>query len=549
MPKTKDKKPRIGQRKTQKVCCWNETVFYDHPIIQYIWTYYLEIGGENDTAESPLGYSKGRRALTIGLAIFFEFTMALVITGYQAILPVLIRDGVYFNLCPESEIEVYTDSTGRSYEFCNTQKVRLNLMFSIAIGTQNLISPIMGIINEKKSPKLVSAMATVFGIAGWGFMALSSPTFDGYILGYIFLALSGNATIISCAHLVNLFPEQRALFVTFLTAAGQMSNGLMFLGSILYDYTSLGLREIFLIFGIIPILHIVLVLLQPPSTVLVMVAPPKERYIIDLSIGKKLLGKTQLWLLILWSVSCIVGTYFYLITLREQLLWILGDDDLVDKAANLYSILFLFCPMLSVPLTGFITNQFGTLVGLCVETFLMALWSVISMVPIFEVQLLSFVVYIVLRASFFGLLAHYTNVMFGPYFSRVLGLCLMLGGLFSYLNSFMQYLAIDVFNNEFIFLTIPLHVLTISTTGFLAMMVYFWRVKKTDIVIEDNYNSSEGSYSGEDPINLSPIQRNDSFDLRRVGISGNSRRVFNPNDPNAHLKSHFHRRATSAAIF
>lgn len=180
------------------------------------------------------------------------------------------------------------------------------------------------------------------------------------------------------------------------------------------------------------------------------------------------------YLLFAWSLVVVSTTYFYVVTVEHQLYWLLGDRVLAAEGARIYSILFMFVPV-GVLATGWLTQRFGTSAGFTFLSALFLLHSVLCFVPVYGVQFVNFVAFLVARASLFSLMGHYCNLMFGPYFSRVFGLSLMVGGLFTFSNIGWNYVALVVLDGNFLPVLVPMQVLEVSLTVLLAVYTHLWR--------------------------------------------------------------------------
>src|SRR3990167_3158421 len=106
------------------------------------------------------------------------------ISGYQAILPVLISEGAYSNLCAEDSR--ITDS---GYLTCSQQLTRLNFMFLLATSVLNVTTLPVGILMKYLSPLIVSCIGCfIFTIGSLGFSISSVDGFQFYIVSYCLLA-------------------------------------------------------------------------------------------------------------------------------------------------------------------------------------------------------------------------------------------------------------------------------------------------------------------------------------------------------------------------
>lgn len=129
--------------------------------------------------------SKPKAYAMIFFGVFICSTMSGVIFGDAALRPVLISSGVYSDRCKPNE------------DTCDAQLLRLVLLFTVA-STMNSVSSLPGgMFLDKFGPRKTGIMGSILFIIGCLFFALSSPSFDGYFAGYIFIAISGQPMYVS----------------------------------------------------------------------------------------------------------------------------------------------------------------------------------------------------------------------------------------------------------------------------------------------------------------------------------------------------------------
>src|SRR5206468_2462636 len=84
--------------------------------------------------------------------------------------------------------------------------------------------------------------------------------FDGFLFGYLLLALGGPFTYISAFQLSNAFPRNSGLILALLTGAFDASSALFLIYRIVFEKTegSLGHKKFFLGYLIVPVIIVVL---------------------------------------------------------------------------------------------------------------------------------------------------------------------------------------------------------------------------------------------------------------------------------------------------
>ncbi|KZO97874.1 MFS general substrate transporter [Calocera viscosa TUFC12733] len=206
------------------------------------------------------------RLAQVASAVLYCLCASGVIFGYAALKPVLISEGVYHHLCTPDEI----DSHAR---VCREQELRLNLMFNIAAVTTNVAALPVGATLDHFGPRVTSLIGCVFLLLGPILLALAPmipvATFDGFIPGYLLLALGGPCIFISTFQLSNAFPINSGLVLSCLTGAFDSSSAVWLGYRLLYqstadpeDPTGKGTISLTLFFACYCIVPVIIAILQ-----------------------------------------------------------------------------------------------------------------------------------------------------------------------------------------------------------------------------------------------------------------------------------------------
>lgn len=145
----------------------------------------------------------------------------------------------------------------------------LNFMFTCAAVSTNVAALPIGTILDRYGPRVATLLGTFFLALGALFLAFaSSLPFDGYLPGYLFLALGGPFVFISSFQLSNTFPRYSGLILAMLTGAFDSSSALFLLYRLIYTGTDGGFkpRHFFLVYLVVPVLILIAQVTIMPAT-------------------------------------------------------------------------------------------------------------------------------------------------------------------------------------------------------------------------------------------------------------------------------------------
>lgn len=202
--------------------------------------------------EEPIGafeVSKPRRIVQVAVAVVYCLLSAGVVFGYAAIKPVFVEEGVYSEYCPSEA----TSSIDRT---CYEQEIRLNLMFTIAAVATNVCALPVGTVLDRYGPRVSGIIGSVLLAIGAILLAFAAQLpFDGYIPGYLFLALGGPFVFISSFQLSNTFPNHSGLILALLTGAFDSSSAIFLFYRLLYSASggSFTPRKFFFVYLVVPV--------------------------------------------------------------------------------------------------------------------------------------------------------------------------------------------------------------------------------------------------------------------------------------------------------
>lgn len=147
-------------------------------------------------------------------------------------------------------------------------EIHLNLMFTVAAVATNVAALPVGAILDHYGPRVCGVLGSVFLGAGALLMAYAQRVpFDGFLVGYLLLALGGPFTFISSFQLSNAFPKHSGLILALLTGAFDSSSALFLIYRLIYQATrgSFGYHKFFLAYLVVPVFILVVQLTLMPK--------------------------------------------------------------------------------------------------------------------------------------------------------------------------------------------------------------------------------------------------------------------------------------------
>ncbi len=141
-------------------------------------------------------------------------------------------------------------------------------MFTTAAVATNVCALPVGTVLDKYGPRVSGIIGSILLAIGALFLALAAQLpFDGYIPGYLFLALGGPFIFISSFQLSNTFPNHSGLILALLTGAFDSSSAIFLFYRLIYSASNgtFTLRKFFLVYLIVPVFILLAQLFIMPS--------------------------------------------------------------------------------------------------------------------------------------------------------------------------------------------------------------------------------------------------------------------------------------------
>ncbi|KAK2002816.1 major facilitator superfamily transporter [Colletotrichum falcatum] len=193
-----------------------------------------------------------KRILQVVVAVFYCLFAAGVAFGFAALKPVLKREGAYGDICSADDPNSAPDDT--------CVEIHLNLMFTVAAVGTNIAALPVGALLDHAGPRVCGLVGGFFLAVGSFLMAYAnSLPFDGFLIGYLALALGGPFTYISSFQLSNAFPRHSGLILALLTGAFDASSALFLVYRLIYQATdgTFGHEKFFKVYLVVPIFIVV----------------------------------------------------------------------------------------------------------------------------------------------------------------------------------------------------------------------------------------------------------------------------------------------------
>lgn len=437
-------------------------------------------------------------------AVIYCLFAAGIVFGYAAIKPVLVREHVYRDYCTAEELE-------QKVRVCFEQEVHLNLMFTVAAVGTNVAALPIGFTLDQLGPRFCGIVGSAFlaiGAVIFGF-AKELP-FDGYILGYLFLALGGPFVFISSFQLSNTFPKNSGLILALLTGAFDSSSAIFLVYRKLYEFTdgSFGTKKFFLAYLVVPaLIFLVQILIMPKASYksvgeLVHQVESADTYDDQIDENTALLhderrqrresmisqiedllgskpgskqikqedrksrisgvwgamhGKTVVqqirspWfiLITLFTVIQMTRINYFVATIRPQYEWLLKSYDKAAEINEFFDIALPLGGILSIPFIGLVLDNTSTTFVLSALVSIATTIGVLGVLPYTWAAYANVALFVLYRPFYYTAVSDYSAKVFGfRTFGTVYGLTICCAGLFNFSQSGLDALRHMVFHDN-----------------------------------------------------------------------------------------------------
>lgn len=222
----------------------------------------VPVPGEEYGGLTPYKVPTSKRVAQVVAVILACWCASGIVFGFAALKPILIKEGVFSDLCTPEELDA-------GVQVCFDQALRLNFLFSLASTTANVSALPVGTLLDRYGPKLCMLLGSFFLATGSLLMSLAFQIeqFDGYTIGNFFLALGGTCVFLPSFQIANAFPKMSGTIVALVTGAFDASAAVFLLYKMIYDATDSEFKPqtFFLFYLIVPAAIIIAQLTFLPS--------------------------------------------------------------------------------------------------------------------------------------------------------------------------------------------------------------------------------------------------------------------------------------------
>ncbi|PQE27208.1 major facilitator superfamily transporter protein [Rutstroemia sp. NJR-2017a WRK4] len=459
----------------------------------------------NENAIGAFEVPKAKRILQVAIAVIYCLLAAGIVFGYAALKPVLIEEGVYREYCTEKELE-------EGVRTCFDQEIRLNLMFTVAAVGTNVAALPIGMILDNYGPRVCGLAGSVFLAIGAALFAFARDVpFDGFIPGYLFLALGGAFFLISSFQLSNTFPKHSGAILALLTGAFDSSSALFLVYRMLYQWSNETLhpKKFFLVYLAVPAFIFVAQLFIMPhqsyktvgelvqqvedtdsiyddqmdeNTALLREERRQRRESVVSEItellgtkpGSKQVKQEErknkisgVWgalhsrtvvqqilspwfiLITLFTVIQMTRINFFVATIRPQYEYLLHSYEAAVRVNTFFDIALPLGGILSIPFIGLILDNTSTLFVLSLLVTIATSIGILGMLPYTWAAYANISLFVLYRPFYYTAVSDYSAKVFGfRTFGTVYGLIICLAGLFNFSQSGLDALLHKVFDGN-----------------------------------------------------------------------------------------------------
>lgn len=405
---------------------------------------------------------------------------------------------------------------------------RLNLMFTTAAVGTNVCALPVGALLDRHGPRVSGIIGSVLLAIGAVLLASAAKLpFDGYILGYLFLALGGPFVFISSFQLSNTFPNHSGLILALLTGAFDSSSAIFLFYRLIYTASD-GLfnpQKFFLAYLIVPAFILVVQVFLMPSRsyktvgeLFTYAGNPENRNeeteaqireqhrmhresevsevtsLLD-NIGASKQQRQEerkqaisgVWgaqhgrsafqqmkspwfiLITLFTVVQMTRINYFVATIRTQYEYMLKDHRLAEQVNNVFDVALPVGGLISVPFIGFILDNTSTTFVLGLLVTIATAIGILGVLSYTWAAYANIALFVLYRPFYYTAVSDYAAKVFGFHtFGKVYGLVICLAGILNFSQSALDAFTHRTFHSD----PTPVNLILIVT----ALTVGVWLV-------------------------------------------------------------------------
>ncbi|RKF55932.1 Protein FMP42 [Golovinomyces cichoracearum] len=477
--------------------------------------------------------SKSRRIIQIFIALLSCFLTSGIVFGYAALKPVLINEHAYREYCTQEELD-------ENVPVCVGQEIRLNLIFTVAVVATNACALPVGTILDRYGPQICGLISSFLLMIGALLLAFSAEIpFDGYLVGYLFLALGGAFIYLPSLHLSNSFPNHSGTIMALISGAFDSSSAIFLMYHDFYSKSggTLGPKKFFLAFLIVPLFVFLSQLLympkfsyksddgkekwnlaeetslpgasahesaaslgedfeQTPLIASEAVAHSNSEHAREQSMRDEsrnsisgiwgvMHGKTTVsqilssWfiLMTIFTISQMTRINYFVATIRPQYEYILGSYEDAIAVNNLFDRALPLGGLIAIPFIGLILDNMSSL---SVIASLLTTSTIIGVLGCLSHKWAAYTnvcLFVLYRPFYYTMICDLTGKVFGfQNFGVVYGLMFFISGFFNFTASFLDELRYKSFHKN----PIPINIFLIAISMSVGIVFFIFVKTKAD---------------------------------------------------------------------
>lgn len=447
------------------------------------------------SSQPKIRLSSDRDAAQVIATVLACWFASGIVFGFAALKPILIKEGVFRELCTSTEL-------ADDVEVCFEQDLRLNFFFSLASTTANVSALPVGTLLDRYGPRLCFLLGCLCLSVGSVLMSLAFQIdeFDGYTIGNFFLALGGTFVFLPSFQIANAFPKYSGTIVALVTGAFDASAAVFLFYRLAYEASA----------GAFKPQHFFLAFLAVPFAIFVaqLTFLPKENYKtlgqMELKIHRaedpqrdlhdsdeelpddevwrrrkvrsvrrrkrlnkldKLVGdeetrkkreekeeyrhevsgvwgalhnksaKEQMltpwfYLLTFLTVLQMVRMNYFIATIREQYIYMLGSVELATRVNEFFDWALPLGGVISTPFLGMLLDNVSTPGVLLLLVIVITIIGIVGSIPALWAGYVNVLLFVLLRPLYYSAMSDYATKVFGfATFGRVYGTIICFSGL------------------------------------------------------------------------------------------------------------------------